>query len=60
MPSWTLALFWTNMFSNINVTGCSANGILASVFGIYAPSWLVFGAVPISIVLGISNKLTKM
>lgn len=53
MPSWTLALFWTNMFSNINVTGCSANGILASVFGIYAPSWLVFGAVPISIVLGL-------
>lgn len=53
MPSWTLALFWTNMLSNINVTGCSSNGILASVFGIYAPSWLVFGAVPISIVLGL-------
>lgn len=53
MPSWTLALFWTNMFANIGVDGCSANGILASVFGIYAPSWMVYGAFPISMVLGL-------
>ena len=53
MPSWTIALFWHNMFSNINVTGCSSNGILASLFNIYVPVWLVYGRFPIGISLGI-------
>lgn len=53
MPSWTIALFWHNMFSNINVVGCSSNGILASLFNIYAPGWLVYGRFPIGISLGI-------
>jgi len=53
MPSWAIALFWKNMFANVNVQGCGANGILAAIFGIYAPSWLVFGGIPIGITLGI-------
>lgn len=53
MPSWTIALCWKNIFANINVPGIGANGFLASVFGIYAPTWLVFGALPIGITLGI-------
>lgn len=53
MPSWTIALFWKNMFANVGVTGCTSNGLLASLFGIYAPSWLVFGRLPIGITLGI-------
>ena len=53
MPSWTIALCWKNIFANVNVPGIGANGFLASVFGIYAPTWLVFGALPIGITLGI-------
>ncbi len=53
MPSWTIALCWKNIFANTNVPSIGANGFLASVFGIYAPTWLVFGALPIGITLGI-------
>lgn len=53
MPSWTIALCWKNIFANTHVSGVGANGFLASVFGIYAPTWLVFGALPIGITLGI-------
>lgn len=53
MPSWTIALCWKNIFANVNVPSVGANGFLASVFGIYAPTWLVFGALPIGITLGI-------
>ena len=53
MPSWTIALCWKNIFANVNVPSVGANGFLASVFGIYAPTWLVFGVLPIGITLGI-------
>lgn len=53
MPSWTIALCRKNIFANTNVPSIGANGFLASVFGIYAPTWLVFGALPIGITLGI-------
>ena len=53
MPSWTIALFWHNMFANVTVHGCSANGIIASLFHIYAPEWFVYGRFPIGMTLGI-------
>ena len=53
MPSWTLALFWQTFFKNVNIGTVTSNGILASVFGIYAPQWLVYGYFPISLVLGL-------
>lgn len=53
MPSWTLALFWQTFFKNVNIGTGTSNGILAAVFGIYAPQWLVYGYFPISLVLGL-------
>lgn len=45
--------FWHNMFANVTVHGCSANGIIASLFHIYAPEWFVYGRFPIGMTLGI-------
>lgn len=53
MPSWTLALFWQTFFKNVNIGTGTSNGILAAVFGLYAPEWLVYGYFPISLVLGL-------
>ena len=53
MPSWTLAMFWSNFFKNVNVGPGTSNGILAAVFGIMMPEWFVYGFFPISIVLGL-------
>lgn len=53
MPSWTLALFWQTFFKNVHVGTGTSNGILAAVFGIFAPEWLVYGYFPISLVLGL-------
>lgn len=53
MPSWTLALFWQTFFKNVNIGLGTSNGLLASVFGIYAPEWFVYGYFPISLVLGL-------
>ncbi|MBR2527972.1 MAG: iron ABC transporter permease [Blautia sp.] len=53
MPSWTLALFWETFFKNVNIGLKTSNGILTSVFGIYMPQWFVYGAFPISLVLGL-------
>ncbi|MDD4012223.1 MAG: iron ABC transporter permease [Sphaerochaetaceae bacterium] len=53
MPSWTLAMFWSNFFKNVNVGPGTSNGILASVFGIMMPEWFVYGFFPISMVLGL-------
>ncbi|MDR2505311.1 MAG: iron ABC transporter permease [Oscillospiraceae bacterium] len=53
MPSWTLALFWQTFLKNTNIGTGTSNGIFASMFGIYAPEWLVYGFFPISLVLGL-------
>ena len=53
MPSWTLALFWETFFKNVNIGLKTSNGIMASVFGIFAPEWFVYGAFPIALVLGL-------
>ena len=53
MPSWTLALFWQTFWKNVNIGTGTSNGIMAAVFGIYAPEWLVYGYFPISLVLGL-------
>ena len=53
MPSWTLALFWQTFFKNIHIGTGTSNGIMAAVFGVYAPQWLVYGYFPISLVLGL-------
>jgi len=53
MPQWTLALFWKNIFTS---TACSVNnytGELQALTGLATPEWLVYGGLPIAIVLGL-------
>lgn len=52
MPQWTLAVVWQNVFNSNEVTG-TANGLLASIFGFYAPKWWCEGLLPSAIVLGL-------
>ncbi len=52
MPQWTLAVVWQNLFNSNRVTG-TADGLLASLFGFYAPKWLCQGLIPSAIVLGL-------
>lgn len=52
MPQWTLAVVWQNLFSSNAVTG-TANGLLASLFGICMPGWWCQGLFPSAMVLGL-------
>ncbi len=52
MPQWTLAVVWQNLFNSNRVTGTS-DGLLASLFGFYAPKWWCQGLIPSAIVLGL-------
>jgi len=52
MPSWTLALFWTNMFQNSKVGGGNV-GMIEAIFGVCMPEWFVFGLFPIIVVTGL-------
>ncbi len=52
MPSWTLALFWLNMFKNPNI-GTGSAGFIYSITGLCAPEWFVYGIFPIVIVSGL-------
>lgn len=52
MPQWTLAVVWQNVFNSNRVTG-TANGLLASLFGIEAPIWWCQGLLPSAVVLGL-------
>lgn len=52
MPSWTLALFWLNMFKNPQV-GTGSPGFLYSLTGLCAPEWFVYGLLPMVIVSGL-------
>ena len=51
MPQWTLAVVWQNLFNSNKVTG-TADGLLASLFGIHMPAWWCLGLFPCMIVLG--------
>lgn len=52
MPQWTLALFWKNLFIS---TACQGGyiGEFQHLTGLAAPSWFVYGAFPIALVLGL-------
>lgn len=52
MPSWTLALFWLNMFKNPNV-GTGSAGFIYSLTGWCAPQWFVYGLFPLVVVSGL-------
>ena len=52
MPSWTLALFWLNMFKNPDV-GTGSSGFIHSLTGWCAPQWFVYGLFPLVIVSGL-------
>lgn len=52
MPSWTLALFWLNMFKNPNV-GTGSAGFVYSLTGLCAPQWFVYGLFPLVVVSGL-------
>ena len=52
MPSWTLAMFWTNFFRNANV-GMGITGIFTALTGISMPKWFVYGLFPCAVVLGL-------
>ncbi len=52
MPSWTLALFWLNMFKNPNV-GTGSSGFIHSLTGWCAPEWFVYGLFPLVVVSGL-------
>ncbi|MDO5702769.1 MAG: ABC transporter permease subunit, partial [Lachnospiraceae bacterium] len=52
MPQSTHAVVWQNMFNSNKVVG-TADGLLASLAGIYMPKWWCQGLVPCAIVLGL-------
>lgn len=52
MPSWTLALFWLNMFKNPNV-GTGSSGFIHSLTRWCAPEWFVYGLFPLVVVSGL-------
>ena len=52
MPQWTLAVVWKNLFYSNAVTH-TADGLLASVFGITMPGWWCQGLFPSAMVLGL-------
>ena len=52
MPQWTLAVVWQNLF-NSNAVTRTANGLLASLFGITMPKWWCQGLFPSLMVLGL-------
>ncbi len=52
MPQWTLAVVWQHMFYSNAVTG-TADGLLASLFGVHMPAWWCQGLFPSAMVLGL-------
>jgi iron(III) transport system permease protein len=56
MPSWSLAIFWTDFFKvgTRNEAGLlSGAGLLQAITGLQAPAWLQSGFLPIAIVMGV-------
>ncbi len=54
MPSWTIAMYWENLFKN-TASAASQNtmGLLESIFGLRVPENVIYGMVPCAICLGI-------
>jgi len=52
MPQWTLAIVWQNLFKSNAAVGGS-DGLLAYVFGISVPAWMVQGLFPSVVVLAV-------
>lgn len=52
MPSWSIAMFWENLFKNTAIPN-TTQGILQGFFGICAPEWMVYGFLPCALCLGI-------
>ena len=53
IPSWSLAMFWTNFFKNSSIVAAPGIGMLEEFFHVLAPQWLVFGFWPTAFVMGI-------
>lgn len=54
MPSWSIAMFWENIFKNSNlVSAFNQVGFLESITGICVPEWMVYGIFPMAMCLGI-------
>lgn len=53
LPSWTVAMAWIVAFGNHRV-GIGAPGVIQSLTGLTPPDWLVYGPVPIVIVLALN------
>lgn len=54
MPSWSIAMFWENIFVNSALPGDLGKiGTLQMLTGICAPEWMVYGFLPCAIALGI-------
>lgn len=53
MPSWSLAIFWSDFFKNSHVDAIPGTGLLETMTGICAPAWMVSGIIPIAIVMGV-------
>jgi iron(III) transport system permease protein len=51
LPSWALALPWIEIFQNTGIN--MPAGFLEYITGLKAPPWLVFGPLPIILVLGL-------
>jgi iron(III) transport system permease protein len=53
IPSWSIALAWLTLFGNHRV-GIGAPGFVQSIFGIVPADWLVYGPLPIVLILAIN------
>lgn len=53
IPSWTIALAWVILFRHTDI-GLGVPGVLQWFSGIQVPEWVVYGPVPITIVLSLN------
>lgn len=52
MPSWSIAMFWQNMFAS-SAVGARIPGVIQNLTGILPPEWMSAGLLPCAICLGI-------
>ncbi len=54
MPSWSIAMFWENLFKNSAIKACyNQVGLLESLTTLKVPEWMVYGMFPMAMTLGI-------